>query len=253
MKTFWNRYAQIIIVLLIAVDIPGVYLIFHLSREAYMDGFMGNWLATFLGVITGIPIALYFNRIQQEREEKRHHEQREWEERRQRKQQDEQERHQREQKKQEEKRRRDEETSRKREHESRLLNLLHKELNWNLEQVEAYKADPNLVRLPGFTDILWRALSDNGETRWIEDLRMLYTITQAYFYISTYIRLDNEHDRIHDAFPQYGLEQMKGMPGFARVIHARDMMYKYAPDWIRGAIEQIEARLNAIEPPKDSK
>lgn len=51
---------------LIIICIPVIYALFRITDAQFWDSAMGNLLATILGVIVGIPIALEINRAQQE-------------------------------------------------------------------------------------------------------------------------------------------------------------------------------------------
>ena len=48
---------------LILFLVPVIYSLFRIGSQNYWDGALGNWLATMLGVIGGIPIALEINRF----------------------------------------------------------------------------------------------------------------------------------------------------------------------------------------------
>ena len=54
-----------------AVLIPIFFFIYRLHDSQFLDGTMGNWFATTVGVIIGIPIALEINRHQQKEQERR--------------------------------------------------------------------------------------------------------------------------------------------------------------------------------------
>ena len=56
-----------IIVLGIAI-IPIKYLLVNLNDDTYIKNLMGNWFATMIGVIIGIPIALEIYRIQRRKQ-----------------------------------------------------------------------------------------------------------------------------------------------------------------------------------------
>jgi len=65
MSGFVKRYWWIIVVGLI---IPLVYAITRILSLSFLDGFMGNWLATILGLGFGIPIGLEVERFQSQKE-----------------------------------------------------------------------------------------------------------------------------------------------------------------------------------------
>ena len=55
----------------IAIGIFGAWFCFnHVPQSAFRDSFLGNLLATIIGVIAGIPIALWVSRLQQDEQEK---------------------------------------------------------------------------------------------------------------------------------------------------------------------------------------
>jgi hypothetical protein len=123
---------------------------------------MGNWAATMIGVIVGVPIALWlgsFQQMEQERKERNKNEL--------------------------------EALARK----SKILKLIKKELEYNREQLLAAKIEVDgvpkrVVFLEGLKDELWNAFSDGGELEWIKDLQLMDAISFAYHYIRREIYLE---------------------------------------------------------------
>jgi hypothetical protein len=137
-----------------AVIAPIVYTATHLLDPLYRDSFFGNWAATVIGVIFGIPIALELNRRQVAAEKQR------------------------------------EESKRRK----RILGLLHKEISYNKkEMTKRAETTPGerLVLMPGLKDGLWRAFSDGGELQWVQDPDLLDVVSSAYYYVKALIYLEN--------------------------------------------------------------
>ena len=65
MSRFVKRYWWIII---LGFIVPLTYAITRILSPSFLDGFIGNWLATVLGLAFGIPIGLEVERLQSQKE-----------------------------------------------------------------------------------------------------------------------------------------------------------------------------------------
>ena len=125
----------------------------QIPQSAFRDSFLGNLLATIIGVIAGIPIALWVSRLQQNEQEKIENNFKERE---------------------------------VAEHTIKILSLVEKELGYNLSQLKKQKQGisdygERFLPIDGQKDELWNAFSDGGELQWIKDLELLDMISMAYY------------------------------------------------------------------------
>jgi hypothetical protein len=51
--------------------IPIGYSLCHVNTPGFLENFMGNWAATMIGAVVGIPIALWMSRRQQREQERK--------------------------------------------------------------------------------------------------------------------------------------------------------------------------------------
>ncbi len=140
------------------------YFVKHFKSPTFVESTMGNLFATLIGVIVGIPIALYINRAQLETEEAASH------------------------------------AKQATEHKKRketILSLLRAELQQNLQDLHERRKE---IQAGGkrevFVDPLraevWLALSDGGEIKWIDDLELLAHLAAAYHQIKNTIFLERK-------------------------------------------------------------
>lgn len=147
----------------IVIGIYSAWICFDkIPESAFRDGFLGNLLATIIGVIAGIPIALWVSRLQQDEQEKIEIEIK-----------------------------KREETERT----IKVLSLVKKELEYNLDQLRKQKQGlsnhkEKFLPIDGQKDELWNAFSDGGELQWIKDLQLLDKISMAYYDIRRVIHLE---------------------------------------------------------------
>ena len=133
--------------------IPIWYSFSHIADCQFLDNLMGNWFATMIGVIVGIPIALAIDRWQRQIQEKKEREAQE-----------------------------QEVLVRK----AKILALVRGELEYNRDVLRGRpqrirRLDPS-TRL---RDETWNALSDGGELHWIGDAELLEAFSTAYHHIRT--------------------------------------------------------------------
>ena len=131
---------------LILFLIPATYSLSRAGNQNYWDGAIGNWLATMLGVIGGIPIALEVNRFITEIDDQ--------------------------------KKRKVEKDK-----EKAILLLVKEELDFNLSRLNDRKGNISSLPLHPFKTDLWDALSDSGEIKFINSSSLLNRITSAYHII----------------------------------------------------------------------
>jgi hypothetical protein len=166
------RKSLLWILIAAAIIVPIVYFVAHWSDQSFRDSALGNWFATVLGVIVGIPIALEINRRQQLAQDNRMSKDRE-----------------------------NEELTRK----NKILTLVKKELEFNLDILgnrQSQKASVTQfeitlngsdVAVNGLKDELWNSFSDGGELQWIKDLDLLDAISTAYHQIRIMMRLEGRY------------------------------------------------------------
>ena len=201
---YWSMVVSVVVL----AAIPVAYSVAHVFDSTYRDSFFGNWAATVIGVIVGIPIALELNRRQVSSEAVRSAESRQKEEGQRR---------------------------------SKILALLRTELIYNREQLgvrQAGEGKPKRqVLLPGLKDELWHAFSDGGELQWIQDLDLLDAIASAYHRIRTIIYLE---ERFFEAahFPGMQMQQDKS---------PKDFILDYLANLDTGALESIDLATKTID------
>jgi hypothetical protein len=188
-----------------------------LPSSALRDNFLGDALATIIGVIIGIPIALWLGRKQQKDQEERERqaEQRESAERK-----------------------------------AKILKLIKRELEHNREHiVESEKRNGRKEEkeppIRGFKDELWRAFSDGGELEWITDLDLLHFVSQAYHYIRVASELEGLYLQYH-YYPGPYIEPRReeSIPGIL------DRFKEIVLRFIEKALGEIDKSLLEKENPK---
>lgn len=193
--------------------IPSIYFFYHLDDKQFLDSAMGNWFATIVGVIIGIPIALEINRRQQSEQEKR-----------------------------EELSQAEERAKRK----YKVLTLIREELRFNqqiLDQlIEQQKTHPGIRAITGLKDALWSALSNSGDLQWVDELDLLSSISNSYHMISALIHLERQYadpsflmavSRVNGTGPTYKYAGEKTV----------EVVISIRPD----ALAMIQQTINAID------
>jgi hypothetical protein len=157
-------WAIIILTIVISISTPLWQSVPLWSIEAFRLSFLGNWAATMIGALVGIPISLILERWWQS--EREHIEQ---------------------------KRSAKAQAAR----EAFVLNAIRDELQMNRDiihqMLDEQEKRPTIVPTKGMKDVSWRALSDSGELKWIDDLRVLLSISEAYFHIGALIYLERQY------------------------------------------------------------
>lgn len=141
MRNFMRRYWWIIIV---GLMVPLFYAVFRATAVSFLDGFIGNWLATVLGLMFGIPIGLEVERLQSQKESK----------------------------------------NRKLkilELVKKELNFNHGLISKNWVGKDPIERGSFIGG--NLKDELWNAFSDGGELEWIDNVELLDKIANAYYYI----------------------------------------------------------------------
>jgi uncharacterized membrane protein len=194
----------------VLATIPIVYFLAHLADSAFMDSTMANWFATMVGVLIGIPIALYLSNWQQMEQEK---------------------------KQQQETQAREAQARR-----TRILTLIGQELRYNQDargspRPEATGSEKRIVSLDGLKDELWNAFSDGGELEWIRDLQLLHLISFAYHYIRRMRHLRNLYLQVAFLIDKESV----------RTPQTLETLVKYLMKLDTTTIEHIDRALESIE------
>ncbi len=159
-RSWLNFLFSIIVVIVFAASVFALQLFF--DNVAFRLSVLSNLLPTVLGLVVGIPIALWISRKQQHDQEAQENRNRQIE---------------------------------KKAKQDRILRLLKAELSQNryvlVERMEG-QADhgKDYLNVPGVKNDLWVAFSDGGELQWIDDLEILDTISNAHYYIRWIIELE---------------------------------------------------------------
>ena len=126
--------------LLRLIGIPILAFLPNSQDQSFLDSAMGNWFATMVGLIAGVPIGLWINQKQQELQEQE---------------------------------RISSEKKTRHERKNNVLALLRNELNTNKQYLtyllEKQKDIPRIVIVGGMKNVLWNAFSDSGELQWIDN------------------------------------------------------------------------------------
>lgn len=127
----------------------------------FREGALSNFLATIVGVVAGIPIAIWLARQQQVEQEKA------------------------------------EAVAKQREKQQRqrkILSLIVSELELNQgilsDRVNRICEKRTAINVPGVKNDLWSAFSDGGELEWLDDVQLLDVLSQAYYHIRWIINLE---------------------------------------------------------------
>ena len=191
----------------------------------FLVDFLANAVATIIGLIVGIPIALWINRRQQQSVQEI-----------------------------EDLRIRGESLSRK----TKILQLVRAELRFNRGILASYWKERQEYSKPYFDYgyqlkyEVWRAFSDGGELEWIKDLDILQSMAIAYYsikrvmetgatYVSYDLQLDLRYnypvDRPHDS--RYQLNR----------LHAHlDASIEFAISSVDEALQMIDPQLGSSPP-----
>ncbi len=207
-KSWWCCWA-----LLVLIAIPGAWYLFDaLPKTDPRDQFLGNFLATIVAALVGIPIALAISRRQQQEEEAKEQadkaiereEKRKW-----------------------------------------VLDLILKELVQNrdvLKQIIPIQeknrfagVDDDFTNQEWVSESAWLTVSASGELSCVDDLNVLLTITTSYAYIRKLILLDESHlsPSFYQTNYQRGPHLGQRLNYFKRLIPPR-------------ALEAIEKALDAM-------
>jgi len=219
MKTFGNSLLWIIVValgvspvayFLLRITVLPISRIAQLPQDQiFLDSAMGNWFATMVGLVAGVPIGLWINRKQQEEQE--------------RSQQREQAKHSKERK-------------------IKILNLTRSELIFNrdilADLINTQGQQPGTIYVTGLKDVLWNTLSDGGELQWIDDLDLLNKLADAYYHVRALIFLEKLYfdPHFHSAVTRDGRNTYAGERVVQNVMNIRP-----------GVLSAVENTINAID------
>ncbi|MBS9389907.1 MAG: hypothetical protein HEQ33_13865 [Dolichospermum sp. WA123] len=135
------------LIFFIPILIVVIYSAQQLNNHNYWDGAAGNLLATLLGIITGVPIALEIERDKIKREEQ-------------------------------------ERINESKDRAKQVSFLLKEELLHNLSRLKNRQDDKTSLPLQPLKITTWHALCDSAEIKWINNPILLSSIASAYHYIS---------------------------------------------------------------------
>ena len=191
----------------------------------FWKNFLSNALATFVGAIIGIPVALWINRIQHKATEST-----------------------------EKKKFETEAKARKK----KILELIRDELSDNKKLLDEIRSDE--VEYPEWEEgvahakttenafrlktELWRAFSDGGELHWIQDLDLLRSMALAYDIIRMVLYLGEKYTSLENSITlEHGLRRVN-WPKNMGMIH--DMLYQQIERNSEVAITNIDNALRLI-------
>ena len=186
----------------------------QIPKSDVRDTFLGGLLATVIGLVAGIPIALEINRYQSLIQEKQE---------------------------------RKSEDREKLDRKIRILSLIKQELGFNQEflvaLVEVQADHPDVVINWGLKNDLWKALADGGELPWIDDLQLLDAIARAYYYIRRIMFFEDFYfsPNFRAAVSNEGRQTYAG----ERIVKAVTQMRPDALGVVNEALAQIEQHLNS--------
>jgi len=150
--------------LLRLLGIPVLAFLPNSQDQSFLDSTMGNWFATMVGLIAGVPIGLWINQKQQELQEKE---------------------------------RNNIEKKINRERKIKILTLLRNELDINRQYlfllIEKQNDQPAVTIRAGMKNVLWKAFSDSGELQWINNPSLIDKISSAYYNINALIELEHQY------------------------------------------------------------
>lgn len=157
---YWGVFAALVLV-------PVVYSVYRSDNQVYWDGAIGNWFATLLGIVAGVPIALKIERQRMAHEERK-------------------------------------QITAHRERAVKVLSLIKDELTYNSHRLTERLNNTSFLPLYTFKSDLWRALSDSGEIQWINNPSVLDKIASTYYYIGIVSTIEEKcYQAIHGINPKY--------------------------------------------------
>jgi hypothetical protein len=184
------------------------YSLFRLDQEQYWDGAIGNLVATLIGIITGVPVALHLER-------------------------------QRALKEAEEKRR--EELRLKRE----TLTLLREELADNLKSLHTRTNLTGSVPHEPLKLSIWTILKESGDLRYVSEPRLKSHIAHAYRLIMIIHNLEDHFIQIHYGSATYFEDgQTAAQKFYPRIVG----FYSPAITSVETALTSIETGLHDSSP-----
>jgi len=219
MRSFSFRFIWLLVV---SGLIATVWIAFErIPQSPTRDSFLGNLLATIIGIFVGIPIALEVNEYQTKLQAKT---------------------------------KRLEEEHDKRERQERILNLIKGELEYNRNLlsviVEEQKENPTVVVFDGLKNDLWLSFSDGGELQSVDDLELIDSLSWAYYYLRILIPLEEKY---FDPDFLLGVEHT-GTDGStsrtykgARIVQRTTSIRPNALLYIDGALAKIQKSLKSTD------
>jgi hypothetical protein len=215
-----GRLWQITLIIIIGVLLWALFLFF--TDQSFRGSSLSNFLATIVGVVVGIPIALLIAQRQQAEQELRDSAAN---------------------------------LADKKLRQVKILSLIQTELKHTLEILNLRNVGPKdkdyYTQSPGVKYDLWNAFSASGELQWVDDIDVLATLSDAYYYLRWIAQLEGHFfdPNFYDSVVRSG----GGMPAFQTIRGSRtiDSLQTITPT----AIHKVEQALRDIERvlPKEQK
>jgi hypothetical protein len=187
---------------------PASWFITGDQEQSLLDATMSGLAATFFGLMAGIPTAIWLSGKQQQAAEAK-------------------------EKAKEEKERN--------EREKFILSAIRDELQMNRDIIHQMLDDqekrPTIAPTKGMKDITWHALSDSGELKWVDDVRILLSISEAYFHINALIYLERQYVDISSR------QNLVLTPGQEIVVRRVHMIRPDALKYLKDAIKIIDEKI----------
>ena len=144
---------------LVGIPVLGAILYSYYRRADlnYWDDAIGNWLATMLGIIVGVPVALQIERWRASREEQKR-------------------------------------VAEARDRAKAVLSLIADELRDNAARLRVAQSleDKDSLPLSPFKNDVWEALCDSGEIKWIDNPLLLGEIASTYYLIGVVLSIEEK-------------------------------------------------------------
>ncbi len=189
---------------------PASWFITGDQEQSLLDATMSGLAATFFGLIAGIPAAIWLSRKQQQASEAKE---------------------------------RAKEEKERNEREKFILSAIRHELQVNRDIIHQMLDDqekrPTVVATKGMKDVSWRALSDSGELKWINDVRILLSISEAYYHINALIYLERQYIDISSR------ENLSLTPGQEIAVRRVHMIRPDALRYLKDAIKIIDEKIGS--------
>ena len=206
----------LVYVLVRLVAFPASWFVTGDQEQSLLDATMSGLAATVFGFAAGIPTAIWLSGKQQQATEAKE--------------------------KADEGKERDE-------REKFILIAIRDELEMNRaivhQMLDEQEKRLTIVPTKGMKDISWHALSDSGELKWINDVRILLCISEAYFHINALIYLERQYVDISSR------ENLALTPGQEIIVRRVHTIRPDAFMQLKAAIKIIDEKIGSQITPDD--